>query len=248
MTLNFPEPDHVVLGLVLTLAIAGLARGAGAVSGSGFAAGLSVGGWVSLGLGSPGLVPVGVFFLLGSGATRWRYAEKHRRGVAEPGGGARDAARVLAKGCVGAALAVAALFDTFQPGLVRAAFAGAFAAAAADTLGTEVGQVLGRRAFTLVPPRAAAPGTPGAVSLDGTFAAFTGAAVVAGGAVLAGLLLPIWGLAVAAAGLLGSLLESVLSPVLRRSPAGGLAGNLVTTASGAALAALLVSLLARATS
>lgn len=242
MRLFLPDPELVVQGLVLTLGVAGAARWWGAVSTSGFWAGISVGAWVSVALGSPGLLVVGTFFLLGTAATRWRYAEKHRRGVAEPGGGARGAGRVLAKGSVGAALAVAGLFDTFDPVLVRAAFTGAFAAAAADTLGTEVGQVLGKRAFTLAPPRRARPGTPGAVSLEGTLAGLAGAAAVALAGVVAGIQLAAWLPVLAVGGLLGSLAEALLSPLLRRSPARDLLANLVTTASGAAAAAALVAL------
>jgi len=249
VTLFLPDPAHVVQGIVVTLAIAGVARGLGLVSGSGFLAGISVGVWVSLGLGSPGLWPVGTFFILGSAATRWRYADKHRRGIAEPDGGSRGAGRVLAKGTVGAALAVAGLFDTFDPALVRVGFVAAFAAAAADTLGTEVGQVLGKRPFTLIPPRPAAPGTPGAVSWPGTAAGAAGALLVALAAVQGGILstdrvraLP-WALVAAAGGVLGSLVEAVLSPLLRKVERRDLLANLVTTAAGAALAALGAALL-----
>ncbi len=236
MTLYLPEPGLVVQGLCVTLLAAGAARWFDAVSASGFWAGISVGGWVSLALGSPGLAVVGTFFVLGTGATRWRYAEKKRRGIAEPGGGARGAGRVLAKGAVGTALAVAGLFDTFDPALVRAAFLGAFAAAAADTLGTEIGQVLGKRAFTLVPPRAAKPGTPGAVSLQGTLAGAAGALAVGLAGSLAGIVPHAWAAPVAAGGVVGSLVEAALAPVLRRIPARDLAANLLTTAAGAAAA------------
>lgn len=245
MTLYLQDPGLVVGGLVVTLGVAGVARWFGAVSSTGFWAGLSVGFWVSLGLGLPGLWVVGAFFVLGSLATRWRFAEKERKGVAEPGGGARGAGRVLAKGAVGASLAVAGLFDLFDPALVRAGFVGAFAAATADTLGTEIGQIMGRRPFTLVPFARVKPGTPGAVSAAGLGAGFLGAVIVAACAVPGEILT--WGgaLAVAAAGLLGSLVEAILEPVLRKAPLRDLAANLVTTASGAALAAGAVTLLAR---
>ncbi len=243
MTLFLPDPGQIVGGLVITLCTAGAARWFRAVSSSGFLAGISVGGWVSLGLGSPGLLVVGAFFLLGTLSTRWRFAEKERGGLAEPGGGERGAGRVFAKGAIGTALAVAGLFDAFNPGLVRAAFVGSFAAAAADTLGTEVGQVLGTRAFLLLPPGRAKPGTPGAVSLQGLLAGLLGAAVVAGCGVAAGLLAPLAAVVVAVAGLLGSVVESAASPLLRRIPLRDLAANLVTTAAGAAIAALAISLL-----
>jgi len=242
VTLYLPDPGAVVQGLVLTLAVAGAARWFEAVSASGFWAGLAVGFWVSVGLGSPGIAVVGTFFVLGTAATRWRYAEKHRGGLAEPGGGARGAGRVAAKGAVGAALAVAGLFQAFDPALVRAAFVGAFAAAAADTLGTEIGQVVGRDPFTLVPPRRVKPGTPGAVSTGGLGWGLFGAAAVAFCGWLAGLLAFPGVAVVAVAGLVGSVVEAAASPILRRGPVPELAANLLTTASGAALAAALTAL------
>jgi len=215
------------------------------VSESGFWAGITVGVWASVGLGSPGIAVLGTFFVLGSAATRWRYDDKHRRGMAEPGDGARGAGRVLAKGLVGTLLAAAALLPAFDQGLVRAAFVGAFAAAAADTLGTEIGQVLGSRPFTLLPPRRAEPGTPGAMSWAGLAWGLAGAVAVAWCGQMGDLLelraLPL----VAVAGLLGSVVEAAAAPLLRRGPFPDLAGNLLTTASGAALAAGGVALLAR---
>jgi uncharacterized protein (TIGR00297 family) len=240
MDLRWADPDDVMRGVAYTLVAAGLARFAGAVSLTGMVAGILVGSVIALGLGTGGLAVAGVFFVLGSVATRWKYAEKARRGLAEPGGGSRGAGRVLAKGGVGTALAAAALFPLFGYEGVRAAFCGAFAAAAADTLGTEVGQVRGRHAFTLLPLRAAAPGTEGAVSIEGTSAAFWGALLVAGVGVVAGVLPLIDLLAVSLGGLFGSLIESLCAPLLRALPNAhrGLAGNLVTTASGAGLAAI----------
>ena len=245
MTLYLPDPGLVVGGLVLTLSVGAAARWFGAVSASGLWAGLAVGTWVSLGLGLHGLWVVGAFFVLGTAATRWRYADKERRGVAEPGGGARGAGRVLAKGVVGSTLAIAALFDAFEPALVRAGFAGAFAAATADTLGTEIGQVLGRRPFTLLPFARVAAGTPGAMSAAGLGAGFLGAVAVAACAVPGQILTGTGALAVGAAGLLGSMVESALAPLLRKVPMRGLVANLVTTASGAAIAAGAVALLLR---
>lgn len=239
MELRWADPDAIVRGVALTLLVGALARGAGAVSFTGLVAGVLVGGAVSASLGAAGLLVVGLFFVMGSVATRWKYAEKARRGLAEPGGGSRGAGRVLAKGGIGTLLALALLFPLFGEHSMRAAFCGAFAAAAADTLGTEVGQVRGKRAFTLLPPRRVPPGTEGAVSLEGTAAALWGALAVGAMAALAGIL-PWWDLlAVGLGGLGGSLVESLVAPLLRALPRhSGLVGNLVTTASGAALAAL----------
>jgi uncharacterized protein (TIGR00297 family) len=241
--MRLPDPDSLALGATVLLLVAAAARAVGAVSPSGLAAGVAVGGACTLGLGAAGLAPLGAFFVVGSAATRWKYAEKAKRGLAEPGGGARGAGRVLAKGGIGAALAMSAILPAADPVLLPAAVVGAFAAAAADTLGTEVGQVLGRRAYTILPPRWAAPGVEGAISVEGTLAALGGAGVVAWAATSAGLVPAGIATGAAIAGLLGSLVESAAAPLLRLVPHRGLAGNLLTTASGAALAVVAARLL-----
>ncbi len=235
--MNLPDPDLVAKGLIITVGAGGLARLVGAVSPSGLWAGLAVGVCISVGLGAPGLVAPCAFVLLGVAATRWRYDDKKARGIAEPTGGARGGGRVMAKGFIGTALALVALSPDAHPLLVRLAFSGAFAAAAADTLGTEVGQVLGKTAFTVLPPRRVEPGTEGALSVQGTLAALAAAVVVAVSTAWAEII-P-WELVhgVALAGLLGSILEAFAAPLLKRAPHSGLMGNMVVTSSGAALAA-----------
>jgi uncharacterized protein (TIGR00297 family) len=99
--------------------------------------------------------------------------------------------------------------------LLAVAYVAAFAAALADTLGTEVGSLYGRRPVSLLSAKAVAPGTRGAVSLPGLAAGLVGAGVIGVLAVIVGLI-PIdllW--VVAAAGLAGSVFESVLSDLAR---------------------------------
>jgi uncharacterized protein (TIGR00297 family) len=90
------------------------------------------------------------------------------------------------------------------------ALSGAFAAALADTFGTELGTLYGRRPFLLSRMTGVPPGTRGAVSLPGLAGCLLGALLIAAVGAASGLfsirLLWIVGLA----GLLGSLAESVL--------------------------------------
>ena len=91
--------------------------------------------------------------------------------------GARDAWQVLANGGA-AALAMLAAPALGAPAI--AAFAGAFAAASADTWGTEIGTLARgtpRSIFTLRP---IATGLSGGITWQGTLAELGGAAVVAG--------------------------------------------------------------------
>lgn len=177
-------------------------RPSGAVAGGilGFVV-LAAGGWNAYAL-------LWTFFLLGTAATRLGYRRKAAGGVAQSHEGRRGAANVVANCGVPAALL-----------LLRApsfAFVAAFAAALADTLGTEVGTLYGRRAFSPLTLRPVPPGTPGAISIAGTAASLAGSALIglAGwrlGLVEASLL---W--VTIAGGFLGALAESVVTTLAAR--------------------------------
>lgn len=224
---------RAVWGLVLSAGLAGVSRRLSLVTTSGAVAGLAVGWAVFLGTGPAGFACLAAFFVVGSVLTRVGYRRKAERGVAEPRGGARGAAEVLAKGAVAG---VAALGTLWGLDVFRVAFVGALAAALGDTASTEVGQLGRGGAWLLFPPRQVRPGTPGAVSVLGTLAGALGSAAVAGLALGLGLVSPAGAGAAAGAGLAANLTESAL-----RSAAGPRLGhyrmNLITTGAGAALAA-----------
>ncbi len=90
--------------------------------------------------------------------------------------GARDAWQVLANGGAAALCAVLAL-RFGAPMLV--AFAGAFAAASADTWGTEIGTLAKQRPRSILTWQPVATGISGGITLAGTAATLAGAAVVA---------------------------------------------------------------------
>jgi uncharacterized protein (TIGR00297 family) len=96
------------------------------------------------------------------------------------------------------------------------AFPAALAAALSDTLGTEVGTLYGRRAFSPLTCRRLEVGTPGAVSVAGTLASLAGAALMALAAWSLKVTLPgiVW--LIVAGGFLGSLAESVVMDLGRR--------------------------------
>ncbi len=184
----------------------------GIVSSSGAAAGfvvgtilLAVGGWGAYGL-------LWAFFALGTAATKLGWAVKSARGTAQAEGGRRGARHVLANCGVGVAiLLVAGGRRPFLPDAVFAALTAAFAAALADTLGTEVGSLAGPHPMSLLSGRRVAPGTAGAVSWPGTLAGAAGAFAMGAVGYAAGLipLSLVW--VVGAAGVAGSLCESLLA-------------------------------------
>ncbi|HEY6066064.1 MAG TPA: DUF92 domain-containing protein [Thermoanaerobaculia bacterium] len=197
-------------GAIAINVVAGLATWrAGLVSRSGALAGAVAGFLVALYGGWEAYALLWIFFLGGTAATKWGYGVKRDAGVAQADRGRRGVAHVAANCIVPVALLVL--------GTPAAAFAGALAAALADTLATEVGSLYGRdprSPLTFDPlPR----GTPGAVSLSGTGAALAGACAIALFAWIFGWISRTAVLAVIAGGFLGALAESVFADVRRRT-------------------------------
>jgi uncharacterized protein (TIGR00297 family) len=124
--------------------------------------------------------------------------------------GARDAWQVVANGGVAALCAVLAAATHAQP--VAAAFAGAFAAASADTWGTEIGTLSRTPPLSILTFRQVKAGRSGGVTLLGSAATICGALCVAFVA-SAVRLAPFW--SVAAGGIAGALLDSVLGASLQ---------------------------------
>ncbi len=123
---------------------------------------------------------------------------------------ARDAAQVLANGAVAALAAVAAL--RLGPRFVFA-FAGAFAAANADTWGTEIGSLVRRRPRSILTLRPTATGLSGGVTWAGTVAEIAGALTLAGVTALAFDRRTF--VAVAIGGIAGALVDSILGASLQ---------------------------------
>jgi uncharacterized protein (TIGR00297 family) len=192
------------------------------------AAGLLAWGVLALG-GWAWAVPGFAFFVLSSLLSRWgrrRKAEAER--LAEKGG-RRDAGQVVANGGVAGLLLIAHVF--MDPPALYWGFVGAFAAAAADTWGTEIGTLFRASTRSIVTGRRVPPGTSGGVSLPGTLAALLGAVVVTAsslpfaGPYRAGWSLWMPALLVAGSGLAAALLDSVLGATVQaryRTPSGDL--------------------------
>jgi uncharacterized protein (TIGR00297 family) len=119
--------------------------------------------------------------------------------------GARDAAQVIANGGVAAlcALGVALGWGTRY----EVAFAGAFAAATADTWGTEIGTLFGGAPRSILTLRRVGIGISGGVTFVGTLAEVGGALFLATVAYAFGVRAIV---AILAAGIGGALLDSIL--------------------------------------
>lgn len=120
----------------------------------------------------------------------------------------------------------------------------ALAEAAADTVSSEIGQVMGGRPRMITTLREAEPGTDGAVSLAGTLAGIVAAAIVAGiGAIALRGSFPLFWIS-GVSGVFGLLFDSVLGATLeRRGWLNNDAVNFLSTASAAGFALGLLAIL-----
>lgn len=190
----------LALAAAVNVAVAFVTWRLGVVARSGAAAG-ALAGFLVLAAGGWGAYAVlWTFFLAGTLATKLGYRRKLRSGIAQPDRGRRGAAHVAANVGVPAALLLL--------GARPVAFVAALAAALADTLGTEVGGLLGRKPFSLLRFSRRKVGDPGAVSFAGIAGGVAGAALVGVVGFLAGVIPAEAVAVVAAAGLAGSLAES----------------------------------------
>ena len=189
------------------------------------------------------IVPLLAFMVLTSLATRFGRARKQTLGTAESKLG-RGAGQVAAN--LGFAALIAQpggqiwiadhLGFGFRAGIPFFVLAlAALAEAAADTVSSEIGQVLGGRPFMVTTFRRVEPGTDGAISAAGTLAGILAAGFVAEGGALAlhagmAMLLASW-----AGGVFGLLFDSLLGATLeRRGWLGNDAVNFLSTISASA--------------
>jgi len=220
-----PLSLRLPLGFVFSLVVALVAYRAGSLSRSGVLGALLTGTLI-LGLGgwSWGLALI-AFFISSSLLTHYRRERKAALESLAAKGGRRDLGQALANG--GLAAVLAALAALFPHPAWAGAFAGALAAATADTWATEIGTL------SPVPPRRitsgepVAPGTSGGVTRWGLLAAAGGALFLGAAFYLLQLAECRWiGLdCLPSAGGHGSIVPFAL--------AGGLAGNLADSLLGA---------------
>jgi len=200
------------------------------------------------------LAPVLAVFLLSFLATRLGRARKEQLGTAERRQG-RTAAQVAANLGVAAIvsneLVQSWLIDSGRfsaNGVVQmplfAPMLAALAEAAADTVSSEVGQVLGSRPRLITTLRQVEPGTDGAISLAGTLAGVAAAVLVAlAGTLALGSDRTVFAIS-CAGGIFGLFFDSLLGATLeRRGWLNNDAVNFLSTASAAAFALGLLAML-----
>jgi uncharacterized protein (TIGR00297 family) len=228
--------SRAVPAVAINLLVAVAGWRAGTVTVAGAITGAIIGAVIYVGAGPAGWTMLLVAFVVASAATRAGYARKARLGIAEARGGRRGPANAIAN--TGIAAAAASLAPGLAaPEMALLALTAALATGASDTVASEVGKAWGRTTVLVTSGRRAAPGTSGAVSLEGTIAGIASAAALATIAWTLGLIPAIAIVIVTIAATVASLVEGALGATLEAS---GIldndALNFVNTAVGAALA------------
>ena len=223
-----PSPATVLAAAVVSAGFGGLAYALGVASVSGMLTGV-LAALVMVVLGGFGWFALLIaFFGIGGLSTRFGYDRKQERGLAEANDGARGSANVLANAAVALAAVVGYAASPLFP-MPRAiflyVFAGSLAAAMADTLSSEVGGLYDTpRLVTTLEP--VPPGTDGGVTWQGGLAGVGGAALVAGLAVLALGTSPAGALVICAAGVVGTLVDSLLGALVENHRIDAVVGRL----------------------
>jgi uncharacterized protein (TIGR00297 family) len=234
---------RLAVGAAVNAALAGLAYAIRGVDRSGAVMGWALGSLLWAGLGWQGWLLLLAFFVIGTACTKLGYKRKAAAKLAQEKGGRRSARHAIANGGV-AALAGLFAVATPYPQVFALAAAGALATAAADTAGSEIGQLMGRRTFLVTTLRPVPRGTQGAISVEGTLAGIAASIVVALLGAWGGLYPWLGAIVVVVAAFLGSLLESVVGATIeRRGLLDNEAVNFLNTLIGALLAAALSSLI-----
>lgn len=236
--------------LIVNAVLALLGYFAKSVNFSGALGGCILGILLILGAGWPLYVALLAFFVIGTATTKLGYARKAKLGLAQEGGGRRGFSHAFSNAGVATicAIAVSRLSrmenDALQWMIVVYLMGiASLATAAADTTASEIGQLIGRRAFLPLTLKRVPVGTEGAISVEGTLAGIVGGFLVALASVRAlhyGLGLDTGTLAIpliTLSAFLGSYVESIAGSWNRKriTPVPNGVLNFFNTAAGALL-------------
>ena len=163
----------------------------------------------------------------------------HRKtllGIAEERSGRRGAGSAVGNTGVAAVAATLAALS-YGSGAALLVMTAALVAGASDTVASEIGKAWGTRTWTILPPRLVRPGTPGAVSIEGTAAGLVSASALAAVALWLSIIPGAAVLPIIIGSVIGATTESLLAAAFE--PSGVLnndALNLINTAVAAYVA------------
>ena len=232
------------LAAAVNAVVAGLSYRTSTVTLSGAVAGACIGTAIAVTTGWPGWVLLAATFLAASLSSRLGLERKTLLGIAEDRGGRRGAGNAIANTGLAAVAALLSVL-TYERDPALLAFVTALAAGGSDTVASEIGKAWGRRAYLVPTFREVAPGTPGAVSREGTVAGVAGACLLTSVAISVGLVPTAALVPIVAGATIGSFAESLLGATLEGP---GILNNdllnFINTGVAAAAAIIIVRLVA----
>ena len=201
------------LAVAFNAVVAALGWRAGTVSAAGAVGGAAIGTIVLAGTGFPGWALLFASFLAAAVSSRMGLKRKSVLGIAEEHGGRRGPGNAIANCGLATALALLAVLSPHRDAVLLA-FVAALTSGASDTVASEIGKAWGRRTFLVTRLTRVRPGTPGAVSLEGTAAGVVAALGLAAFALALGLVHgnAVWFVVVGATA--GAFVESGLAATL----------------------------------
>jgi uncharacterized protein (TIGR00297 family) len=201
------------LAVVFNGVVATLGWKAGTVSFAGAVGGAAIGVIVLACTGFSGWVMLFASFFVAAVSSRMGLKRKSVLGIAEEHGGRRGPGNAIANCGLATSIALLAAFSPHREAALLA-FVAALTAGASDTVASEIGKAWGRRTFLVTRLTPVRPGTPGAVSLEGTAAGLVAALGLAALGVALGLVHgnAVWFVVIGATA--GAFVESGLAATL----------------------------------
>jgi uncharacterized protein (TIGR00297 family) len=205
--------QSILLATAANAGVAWVGYRAGMVTRAGAVAGALIGTAITAATGWSGWTLLVATFLAASISSRLGLRRKTLLGIAEERGGRRGPENAIANTGLATVAALLAV-STLHRDLALLAFVTALAAGGSDTIASEIGKAWGRRTYLVSTFRRVAPGTSGAMSLEGTLAGVAGAVVLGAIGAAVGLIPQTALVAVVAGSTVGALAESVLGATL----------------------------------
>lgn len=156
----------------------------------------------------------GLFFVLGTLATKWKFEQKQQLKLEQENNGIRNWIHAFSNGGVPA---ICSLLVILFPKLEILTFAAtaAIAAALSDTLSSEFGNVYGKKYIDILSFSKGKRGDDGVISLEGTLVGLVGSALIA---TVCGILINDYSVIfpISIAGFAGNIIDSYLGATLQR--------------------------------